>query len=369
MVDDNYSLSLSYKNISNPSLQYTDEHAQLLMQISILFNLCIPLLTHFAYMKKITDIDDFLLEIYDIILYNFPINIYNKLSETTSTSVDKNQKSNTVIWNKQNIRGRNTTTHSMSSVTNIILNIIPKYLFEKNMVSMNYSSILNNTAFQITDIEYEYSYIPLSSSKRDEDDNSEFDKFEANLVKQNEALYLQNKINSYQVMQVIGNKFGPFNEEEFDIYFKEINTEQGINKFQLQLVFNLFYKYFGDNESIKGINKIDIATLMMSSKKILLNSNMILLPYIISGKVVKVVSRRSVNKKEMIKLEASPTYPLVVEKYRNEKIIKQILTIIATIISSEFEFIDYNNPELHGKRIEMDPDLIIEEVLNYALLI
>ena len=71
----------------------------------------------------------------------------------------------------------------------------------------------------------------------------------------------------------------------------------------------------------------------------------------------------------MIKLEASPTYPLVVEKYRNEKIIKQILTIIATIISSEFEFIDYNNPELHGKRIEMDPDLIIEEVLNYALLI
>lgn len=42
-----------------------------------------------------------------------------------------------------------------------------------------YKSILRNTGFQVLDIEYEYSFVSLSSSRRDEDLNSEFDKFES----------------------------------------------------------------------------------------------------------------------------------------------------------------------------------------------
>lgn len=41
-------------------------------------------------------------------------------------------------------------------------------------------------------IEYEYSFVSLSSSKRDEDLNSEFDKFESFLAKGDEALLVQN---------------------------------------------------------------------------------------------------------------------------------------------------------------------------------
>lgn len=47
------------------------------------------------------------------------------------------------------------------------------------MVHLNYKSILRNTGFQVLDIEYEYSFVSLSSSRRDEDLNSEFDKFES----------------------------------------------------------------------------------------------------------------------------------------------------------------------------------------------
>ena len=177
MVEDNYSLDLTYKNARNASLQYTNEHAKILFTISIIMNLMIPLLTHFAYVKKVEDIDAFLLEMYDLIFGVFEdVDIYNKIYETCYTNIVNNRNKNEGVWNKQDIRGKNVTTHSMSSADNIILNIIPKYTFEQNIISFNYSSILTNTKFQVSDIAYEYTYIPLSSSKMDADNTSDFDR-------------------------------------------------------------------------------------------------------------------------------------------------------------------------------------------------
>ena len=175
MVDYNYKLELSYKSANNPQLQYTNDHAKAFMGVSILMNLCIPIITHFAYLKRIDDIDEYLLDIYDYILYA-PIfkhvNIPSKLYETAISNVIKNEKNNAIIWAKQDIRGKDTVTHSKGAVRNIILNIIPKYTFDQNMVSLNYTSIQKSNKFQVTDIAYEYSYIPLSSSKRDDEDNA-----------------------------------------------------------------------------------------------------------------------------------------------------------------------------------------------------
>ena len=150
MVDHNYNLELSYKSANNPQLQYTDEHAKTLLKISILMNLCIPLITHFAYSRKINDIDEYLLDIYDYILYapQFAnVDIPSKLYETSISNVNRNAKNNAIIWQKQDIRGKDTITHSMGAVRNIILNIIPKYTFNQNMVSLNYTSIQKSNKF------------------------------------------------------------------------------------------------------------------------------------------------------------------------------------------------------------------------------
>lgn len=196
MVEYNYSLTLNYKNHNTPQLQYTDDHAKALMQISIMMNMCIPLITHFAYTRSVTDIDEFLLDVYDNILYSPQfdgiVDIITKLFETTVSNVTKNAKNNAAMWapSKQDIRGKSIATHSKSAERNIILNIIPKYAFNQNMVSLNYTSIQKNNKFQITDIQYEYSYVVLSSSKRDGEDNtSDFDKFESNLTKADELIF------------------------------------------------------------------------------------------------------------------------------------------------------------------------------------
>lgn len=372
MVNDNYRLTLNYKSITNPALQYTDEHAKMLMTMSVLMNFIIPLLTHFAYVNKIADIDTFLLEVYDYIIYMYPdVDIYSKMYETCVTNVFKNEQRNKGLWMKQDIRGLDTVIHSDNSLDNIVLNIMPKYTFKRNVINFNFTSINNNTGFQITDIEYEFSYVSLSSSKRDEDSTSDFDKFESTLTKRNEQIYLQNKVNCFGTNEVIDSIYGPFDDNEINFYMKELSDDNGncINSFQKQLIFNIFYKYFGDSTSINAINKIDYIKLMISAKKILQSQYMIILPYIVTARVDKLVGRKTVNKKEMTKLEASRYYPLVVQKYQNEKIVRQILSTIATIISSEFRIVDFHDLNLNGRKIEVIPDMIIEEYLMYTLLI
>lgn len=373
MVDHNYCLELSYKSSNNPQLQYNDDHAKALLNASLLMNLCIPITTHFAYEKKIGDIDEFLLNVYDNILYIFEnVDIVSKLYETSISNVDRNAKNNAIIWNKQDIRGKDTITHSMGAVRNMILNIMPKYTFSQNMVSLNYTSIQKSNKYQVTDIQYEYSYVSLSSSKREGEDNaSDFDRFESNLTKADESRYLQVKFTYEETMKTIERAWGPYDPKEIAFYKKELRNNNGeiINNFQKQLVFNLFYKYFGDTTSINGINEDDYIKLIISAKKMLRAGNMAYLPYIMSGKVNKIVSRKTLNKKEIAEMEASQYYPLVVDKFKNEKIIHHILGTMATIITSTFSVIDMNDPTLHGQIISLETRIIIEEVLMYVLLV
>ena len=169
MVNENYSLNLNYKSRTSSSLQYNNTHAMLLMKISVQMNQIIPLLCHFMSVKKVQNTTDFLFEIYDKLIDHPDIDIYGKLYETAYSNVMRSVKQNQIIWNKQDIRGIDSTTHAIQCVQNILINIICKYTFSQNLVHYNYSSILRNTGYQITNIEYEYAFVALSSSKRDED--------------------------------------------------------------------------------------------------------------------------------------------------------------------------------------------------------
>lgn len=172
-------------------------------------------------------------------------------------------------------------------------------------------------------------------------------------------------------MKHLINQFGPFDKKEIDFYMNKL-SEDGknvINDFQKELIFDLFYKYFGDTLSIKAINKEDYIILMIIAKRILIANNMVILPYIISGKINKLTPRQNVNKRELTKLQCSPFFNFILAKYNNPKIEKYIFSIIATILVSDFDIIDYYDKELHGKHIEVLPDIVCEEILMYIMLI
>ena len=220
-------------------------------------------------------------------------------------------------------------------------------------------------------IRYEYQFNVLSSSNRDEDFNSDFDKYEAYLVTQNEALFLQNNCNATETMKYIENKYGPFSDNEIEYYRMKLSNNQGniINEFQKNMVFNLFYKDFGDTASLKSINQIDYIKLILAAKRILEAYNMVILPYIISSKVVRIPNKKNINKKEFLKIESDPLWQQIRLKYRNPKIEQEILGQIAIILSSEFKIIDYYDKELDGKKVEIISDIVVQEYLLYILLI
>jgi hypothetical protein len=191
-------------------------------------------------------------------------------------------------------------------------------------------------------------------------------------------------------MKLIETLYGPFDQEEIDFYFHELGDyDAAINSFQKRLIFNLFFKYFGSTVSANNINRIDYIKLMIAAKRILQSQCLVMLPYVISSKVEKLISRKSVNRKDLVKIESSELFPQILQKYQepmidptvvgsdnalaytaeNSKIIKEILSMIATVLSSDFRIIDFHDPSINGKTIEIIPDIIIEEFLIYVMLI
>ena len=373
-----YNLELNYKNNKSPVLEYNDFHAKIMMKISVMQNMMIPLLTHFISKKKISQsrIKQVLLNAFDLLfkICNevYKVDLGSKIYETTTSNVTKNISNNSVLWDMQTIRGRNPTTHSIETVENLILQIIPKYTYDKNIIHFNYNAINREIKLKVTDAPYEFGFVVLSSSNRDDDNNSECDKFEAHAAKINEAIMLQTLVNCSSTMDRIELKYGPFNEDEIKFYYHQLCRDGKfiVNSLQKTLVTYLFAKEFDDPQSTKIVNIRQYIILIIAAKRLLESYHMFQLPYIIGGRVNRVVTRKNINKKELQKIETSEYYPFIHAKYNNEKIEKEIiLGLIAQILSSEFQTIDYYNPKANGIPIGIIPDIISEEVCRFVMLI
>ena len=378
MNNEQYNLVLDYKNNKSPVLEYSNFHAKIMLKISVMQNMMIPLITHFITKRNIDqkDIRGILLKAFDL-LFQISNEIYNvdigsKIYETTSSNVTKNISNNSTLWEMQPIRSKNATTHSIETEENIIMQIIPKYSYNKNIIHFNYNAINRDLKYKVTEVPYEFGFVVLSSSNRDEDNNSECDKFEAHAVKINEAIMIQTNVNCNTTMQRIELSYGPFDENEIKFYYTQLckNGQFTVNSLQKTLVTYLFAKEFDDPQSARIINIRQYIILIIAARRLLQSYGMYQLPYIIGGRVNRVVTRKNINKKELQKIESSKYYPLIHKKYNNEKIEKDVLlSLIAQILSSEFQTIDYYNPENNGIQINIIPDIVSEEVCRFVMLI
>lgn len=373
MVERNYMLSLNNgKRTNNVSLQYTDPHAKLLLNFSIMQKMTIPIVTHFITVRryKSTEVNNVLMEFYYRIFDMFSsIDMVSKLYETVMSSVKRSMKKNR-LWDMQNIRSINPTTHTIESVENIPLQLSPKYKFNRHIISFNFSSVRKNIGNKVLDISYKYTYVPLSSSLRDEDNNSKIDKYEANLEKTDENMHLYIKANKQATMHSLlhSSGFGEITQDEVAFYKKELTKDGGsvVVPFQQELVNFSLAKYFGDPISSRFTNQDEYVALMVASKR-LMKSHFIIIPEIICGRVVRLVNRRSINKKGVEKIKASPTWLQIQHLFRNPAKEEQVLSHLAVILSSKFAYISYSDPEINGREIEMQPEIVGEEFLKFVL--
>jgi hypothetical protein len=250
---------------------------------------------------------------------------------------------------------------------------MPKYSYNANIINFNYFSNRQCLRYKITDIQYEYAFSKLSSSRRDEDNNSEYDKYEAGLNKKDEAQAMQNKVAAEKAVEQIVSIYGPIYDDEIEHYRKRLTKDGSpvINTLQRDLVRYLFAKCFGDPITMDAMhNHTDYIKLVICSKRLLKNSGMVLLPYIISSKVIRTATRKIISRRDTIRISNSDSYEQIKNMYNNPKIEQRINEFMGNIVSSTFEMIDYDTENhcpsaLDGIIVPMYTDLANEELMLF----
>ena len=94
------------------------------------------------------------------------------------------------------------------------------------------------------------------------------------------------------------------------------------------------------------------------------------LQHMIVGKMLDRTTNKTMRSLKFVeKIEQSDRYKRLVEK-KYAKLLKLkgprvILDVLSTLLKTKFEFIDYNNQDLHGKPINIDEDLVSDEFLMF----
>ena len=137
--------------------------------------------------------------------------------------------------------------------------------------------------------------------------------------------------------------------------------------------------YFNNYRDLKLVNRREYIILMLLLKKKLLieagydkDSNEFtdcILPYILTGNLEESVNTRLIrNNKFISKLQPNSMYRYLIEKkYKHIQEIKPdvILSLLSSIINTNFTYVVYERQDMLGKPIEYNEDRISDELLFF----
>ena len=110
---------------------------------------------------------------------------------------------------------------------------------------------------------------------------------------------------------------------------------------------------------------------MIAANKILLANGMVVLPYLVSSKVIKMPKKKAINKKLIQMIVSDPLWQKIREKYHDdEAILEDILDKIGVAISSEYKIVSMREPEYNGCIINYDSAILIaKEYMEYVIMV
>lgn len=371
LVEDNYYIDLSSKDKSkkyNESLEFTEKHAKIMMSISMAMKIIIPPMFHYlnsyGLLKDKEHIFRFYERLFDI--FSKEVDIYNKLWLSIMSKVNINYVRNSVIWEQREIFGTNPFTHMTELFRNkIIIESFFKYKFNNNLISYNYVVLENQLRFFLIE-PYKLNRIELTS-RRDIDGRSGIDKIEMNATKIDESIVILSDVNIKHTIKEISKKMHmKISKKELDYYKYNMN----ITKFQSNLVFYYYAKYFYGYRDLLLLTRKQYIKLLVILKKRLQYQSFVYLPQILTSNIESKLNSRTIrNDKFLTKIQTSSIYQYIMEnKYSTLNDIGKddiILKMLSSLLNTTFTFVDYDNQELLGKPIEVNQDIVCDEFLNF----
>lgn len=391
MTEDNYYIDVSSKSDIkyNESLEFTNDHAKVLMQISVAIKLMVPILFHFISKLKtiqrtkkgqgyqVPDIKEnkimypFYAPLFDIFKGpNGDIEVYNKLYISTWSKVNENYNRNRVIWDQRDIYGETELTKMNSLLkNNIICETIFKYVFDYNLINLNHVVTRRQLSYFLLE-QYDHTRVEISSKKDAVTGLSGADKLEMSATKTDESMLIMSELNIKRTIAELERRFAvTVTDDEIRFYRNRID----INKFRVNMTYYFYAKYFGGYTDLNMLNRTNYLRLLIMLKKRLRYHGFVYLPEILTANIIGRINTRTIrNEKFISKIESSAMYQsLISDKYAPLKELKEvnksdvILTTLSTLINTTFAMVDYDNPDACGTPIVVDPDAVSDEFLQY----
>lgn len=371
LVEDNYYIDLTSDSgkTYNESLEFTKEHAKVMMQISMAMKLMVPVMFHYMNTYGLIKHRQYIFRFYEGLFDLFggdEIDIYNKLWISIYSKVNVNHVRNRVIWEQREIFGTDPLTHMVDLLKDkIISETFFKYTFNKNIISFNYVVLDRQLRFFIIE-PYKTNRIELSA-KKDVSGLSGIDKLEMNSTKLDESTVILSSINIKKTIKRIKKSMHvDITKEEIEFYKNNLK----ITKFQSQLVFYYYAKYFGGYRDMNLLNRTQYLKLLIILKKRLQYQKFVYLPQVLTANIENRLNSRTIrNDKFLTKIGSSSIYKsIVADKYSMLDDLNKpdlIINLLSTILNTTFTFVDYEHPDMTGKVIEVDQDAVSDEFLNF----
>ena len=378
-VDENYQFNLD--EVENDTdkkfkegLQFKDIHNKILFRVSVAMKFCIPLILHWGQIYGEQDISQFLLKCFDTIFdaysENGTIDILNKLYESVYSRVIVTRYSDRVFWYHFEIMGITIASLSDELCKKLICDIVPKYKFDSNPISLNHVAIQKNIGYAFR-INYALKFKSMNLTEQTNDDDiSDFDRLSVNTAKINESDQCINTVNIKQTIKTLPKKLGvTLDKEEIKYYLKNFK----LNKLQRNLLFLFYAHYFGSTNALYFCGLKEYVILLVIMKKYLEKNGFTYLNRILTSTVADDGERRTLNKKNLTKVVESEKYNNIVATNYSDSMFSvldsnAILKFVSTLSTNDFIDNEYNG-ENNGELIEIDHNVISDELLKLVAMI
>lgn len=369
MVEDNFRINLKKEDDKkyDEAMEFTNEHGKILFKISVATNLLIPILNHYLYSRNSEEkiLYDYYVHLFDIFDPD-GVDMINKLSNYTLDRVTKNYEGNKRAWEQRDMLGDKSYLAYADIVLQkiVITDVLPKFLFNQNIVSLLTVVLENNLNFYNRG---EYKYLPVVlNDKKDVEGLSDLDKFEMSFNKIDESISILSECNIERVL----NKIEKMNrihisEDELNFYL----TNHKPSAFQVTLVKYYYAKYFNGYRDLKMLKEEEYIKLLITLKRRLQAQGDIYLPQILTGNIEGKLNTRTIqNRKFIDKIQTTVLYRQLIDKFEYLIDLKEnniILNTLSTILNTSFSIVEYNNPEKLGEKLDVVADIVSPETLEF----
>lgn len=384
MVNDYYSIDLTpsdeVKNIDLHALQFMNEHGKALMALSIAYKLTIPVVCHYyavnaesiAELYKVKKLPPLTIKnyLYQIFLSYMPLfqgnsELYNKLVVTVNAHLTATRASEKIMWGRARNKKVTPTTYADRLVEAIIVDLLPKAIFSKNLIFLIQVAI----PYQIKQLllakdKYDYSDISMNIKN---DELSGLEKMETNSARISDLDIIISSLNIEETIKKIQKDYEIYPSKEEVKYYKEHLH----NFYFSDIVLQFFSKYFGGYYDLKSISRKNYLKLVIIFKRIMKSMGFIYLHQIMTGNSSKVVKRRKISNKQLNKIKDCPQFKKLMEQYSQgiDPDNNPILRNIAMIINTPIEYCDYDMPDMEGKEIKPDIEITTDEYIRFLKMI